>query len=241
MVFVTLLDAHRQWFKAKPKDAEITETSRKDPFCNYTIMHEEVFVVPDAKADRTSARNRYVDGEPYIRFYAGVPLTIRRGVHLGSLCVVDTQPREFSLDQTRLLKGLSRLVVDELWLHHLDSTGQAAIETLSAEAKERHLDFESTLLPSRDQIRAACGLLNWSIRELSEASNASVASLKQTEGQGGNLSSPRERGGHRSHVQSAGCPIQLLCRWNRGRFPIGLGTPQLASIDAKAYQPAVAR
>jgi hypothetical protein len=97
---------------------------------------------------------------------------------------LDGKPREFSLDQTRLMKGLSRLVVDELWLHHLDSTGQAAIETLSAEARERHLDFESTRLPSSDQIRAARGLLNWSIRELSEAPNVSVASVKRIEGVG---------------------------------------------------------
>jgi GAF domain-containing protein len=184
MVFVTLLDAHRQWFKAKPTGAHLSETSREDAFCNYTILHEEVFVVPDAQVDRTFARNRYVVGEPYIRFYAGAPLTIRQGVHLGSLCILDSKPREFSVDQTRLLKGLSRLVVDELWLHHLDSTGQAAIKTLSAEARERHLDFESTRLPSSDQIRAARGLLNWSIRELSEASNVSVASLKRIEGQG---------------------------------------------------------
>jgi GAF domain-containing protein len=184
MVFVTLLDAHRQWFKAKPKEAEIIETSREDAFCTYAILHEAVFVVPDAQADQTFARNRYVVGEPYIRFYAGAPLTIQRGVHLGSLYVLDTKPRESSLDQTKLLKGLSRLVVDKLWLHHLDSTGLAAIETLSAEAKERHLDFESTLLPSSDQIRAARGLLNWSIKELSEASKVSVASVKRIEGQG---------------------------------------------------------
>jgi ribosome-binding protein aMBF1 (putative translation factor) len=66
----------------------------------------------------------------------------------------------------------------------LDATGQAAIETLAAEARERHFDFESTVLPSSDQIRAARGLLNWSIRQLSEASNVSVASLKRIEGQG---------------------------------------------------------
>jgi ribosome-binding protein aMBF1 (putative translation factor) len=63
-------------------------------------------------------------------------------------------------------------------------TGQAAIEMLAAETRDQHLNFESIPVPTSDQIRAARGLLNWSIRELSEASNVSVASLKRIEGQG---------------------------------------------------------
>jgi GAF domain-containing protein len=169
--------------QGKADNADLCETSRSDAFCNFTILHDEVFVVPDARADRSFARNRFVTGEPYIRFYAGAPLTIRRGIHLGSLCVVDTEPRDFGPQETRLLKGLSRLVVDEIWLHHLSETGRAAIEMLSSDPRDRQLEFESSQAPTNAQIRAARGLLNWSARDLAEAANVSETSIKRIEAQ----------------------------------------------------------
>ena len=77
MVHVTLADAHRYFLKAKPEGMTVSELPRDYAFCNYTILHDEVFVVPDALADRTFAKNPYVVGKPHIRFYAGAPLTIR--------------------------------------------------------------------------------------------------------------------------------------------------------------------
>ncbi len=122
---VTFLDATQQFFKAHVGLDGITGTARSDSFCQYTIMHDEVFVISDARADRAFAANPYVTGDPHICFYAGVPLTTEPGIRLGSLCVIDTRPREFSLEETAILAGLGRLVVDELWLHHLEQAGRA--------------------------------------------------------------------------------------------------------------------
>lgn len=181
MVHVTLADAHRYFFKAKPKGMAISELPRNYAFCNYTILHDEVFVVPDALADRNFAKSPYVVGPPHIRFYAGAPLTIRPGIRLGALCVSDLKPREFNQHQMTLLRGLGRLVVDELWLHHLEVTGQANTQPLPSDPREPPLDFETWIAPTSAQIRAARGLLNWSTRELADAANISPTSVKRVE------------------------------------------------------------
>ncbi len=159
----------------------MSELPRDNVFCNYTILHNEVFVVPDALADRTFAKNPYVVGEPHIRFYAGAPLTIRPGIRLGALCVSDLKPRTFSQHQMTLLRSLGRLVVDELWLHHLEVTGQANTQPLPSDPREPSLDFETWIAPTSAQIRAARGLLNWSTRELADAANISPTSVKRME------------------------------------------------------------
>lgn len=181
MVHVTLADAHRYFLKAKPEGMSVSELPRDYAFCNYTILHDEVFVVPDALADRTFAKNPYVIGEPHIRFYAGAPLTIRPGIRLGALCVSDLKPREFSQRQTMLLRSLGRLVVDELWLHHLEVSGQADTQPLPTDTREGSLDFDTWIAPTSAQIRAARGLLNWSTRELADAANISPTSVKRVE------------------------------------------------------------
>ncbi|WP_262265881.1 GAF domain-containing protein [Microvirga yunnanensis] len=169
------------FFKAKPEGMSLSELPRDNVFCNYTILHNEVFVVPDALADRTFAKNPYVVGEPHIRFYAGAPLTIRPGIRLGALCVSDLKPRTFSQHQMTLLRSLGRLVVDELWLHHLEVTGQANTQPLPSDPREPSLDFETWIAPTSAQIRAARGLLNWSTRELADAANISPTSVKRME------------------------------------------------------------
>ncbi|MBD2750638.1 GAF domain-containing protein [Microvirga sp. BT688] len=181
MVHVTLADAHRYFFKAKPEGMTASELPRDYAFCNYTILHDEVFVVPNGLADRTFAKNPYVAGPLYLRFYAGAPLTIRPGIRLGALCVSDVKPREFSQHQMTLLRSLGRLVVDELWLHHLEISGQAATQPLPSDLKEPSLDFDTWIAPTSAQIRAAWGLLNWSTRELAGAANISPTSVKRVE------------------------------------------------------------
>jgi|UPI0004B8B9DC hypothetical protein len=181
MVHVTLADAHRYFFKARRGGSDVTEVPRDHAFCNFTILRDEVFVVPDARADQTFMENPHVLGAPYIRFYAGAPLTIRPGIRLGAFCVSDVKPREFSQHEVMLLRGLSRLVIDELWLHHLSVSGQAEIQWLPSEAREQPFEFETWIPPTSAQIRAARGLLNWSIRELADAANISPASVKRME------------------------------------------------------------
>ncbi|WP_052003073.1 hypothetical protein [Microvirga sp. BSC39] len=142
-------------------------------------MHDDVFVVPVALVERTFAKNPYVVGKPHIQFYAGASVTIRPGIRLGALCVSDLKPREFSPHQTTLLRSLGRLAVDELWLHHLEASGQADTQPLPLDIREASLDFETWITPTSAQIRAARGLLNWSTRELADAANISPTSVKR--------------------------------------------------------------
>ncbi|WP_152568757.1 GAF domain-containing protein [Microvirga sp. BSC39] len=181
---VTFLDDTQQWLKSTVGIPDITVTAREHSFCQYTIMHDEVFVVPDAKADRTLAANPYVAGEPGIRFYAGAPLTTEPGIRLGSLCVIDTEPREFHPDQAAVLAGLGRLVVDELWLHHLERAGLAHVNSESAPAAATPLAFDLAAALTSEQIRAGRALLNWSVRELADASGISATTIKRIEAHG---------------------------------------------------------
>ena len=115
IALVSLVDAHRQWFKAKV-GTEVTETPRDAAFCSHTILQPDPLIVPDTLADQRFATNPLVIAAPHIRFYAGVPLIMPDGHALGTLCVIDFSPRELSLKQMEALKALSRQVVAQLEL-----------------------------------------------------------------------------------------------------------------------------
>lgn len=113
VALITLLDRDEQVFLAKC-GVNADGTSRKDAFCNYTILNDEVLVVTDATEDARFAANPLVTGDMHIRFYAGAPLEVSPGIALGSLCLIDQQPRSFSEAQEAQLKMLANVAVNEL-------------------------------------------------------------------------------------------------------------------------------
>ena len=165
---ISLIDETRQWFKSH-FGLDSTHTGREVSFCAHAILHpDDVFEVPDASADPRFADNPLVTGEPHIRFYAGVSLTVPGGHALGTLNVIDRVPRRLSADERNLLRTLGRQVVAQFELR------RRALE-LKAEAEER-IRSESRL---RGQYEHVIEQLQHSDREktalLEEAQNARLA------------------------------------------------------------------
>lgn len=113
MALVTLVDAERQWFKARV-GTDLTETPRSISFCAHAIAQSETLVVPDALQDQRFQDNPLVTGDPGIRFYAGAPLGLPDGQKVGTLCIIDRQPRTLDRVGLAILQSLRDLAVEEL-------------------------------------------------------------------------------------------------------------------------------
>ncbi len=110
IALVTLVDERRQWFKSKVGLA-VQETPREQAFCAHAISLPGALVVLDTHRDERFATNPLVLGAPFIRFYAGAPVVTREGMALGTLCVIDTEPRKrFDAEQENLLRCMADLV-----------------------------------------------------------------------------------------------------------------------------------
>lgn len=115
IALISLIDDTRQWFKAKV-GLDVDETSREVSFCAHCIMDNEVLEVRDTFEDERFAANPLVTGDPKIRFYAGAPLYTKSGLALGSLCVIDRQPRQLTDAQRNALVILSKQVAAKMEL-----------------------------------------------------------------------------------------------------------------------------
>ncbi|MBU3909908.1 MAG: PAS domain S-box protein [Gammaproteobacteria bacterium] len=133
IVLISLIDGERQWFKSR-QGLDATETPRDISFCGHAILGNELFCIPDAAADPRFADNPLVTGAPDIRFYAGEPLTLAGGEHVGTLCAIDRVPRTLSDAQRAALHDLAQCVADELQVE----TTQTALQD-----KERLLQQSS--------------------------------------------------------------------------------------------------
>jgi diguanylate cyclase (GGDEF)-like protein len=122
MSTITLIDGHRTWFKSQEGVGPACEAPRASAFCNVTIKATTPLVVLDALADERFKNNPFVVGEPFVRFYAGVPLQTPEGHNIGTLCIVDVKPRAFGEDQIETLIDLARIVMSELQLRRIAST-----------------------------------------------------------------------------------------------------------------------
>lgn len=138
---VTLIDADRQWIKSRV-GTDTRETTRKVAFCSHTIAEGAPLVVEDARQDPRFSANPFVDCENGIRFYAGIPIFSSEGYALGSLCVVDTQPRHLHEDELAALKDLTDILNDEIRLReHLTREQQRrAISQRELDALHRNLE-----------------------------------------------------------------------------------------------------
>jgi len=126
---VSVVDTDRVWFKSRHGvDAE--EIGRDPGLCASAILHDEPWIIEDARADPRALANPLVAGEFGMQFYAGVPLTTRDGFSLGTLCVMDVKPRTVTAEEIATLEDLAAMVMRELNLRW--ETRRAAAELASA-------------------------------------------------------------------------------------------------------------
>ncbi|EIF34922.1 signal transduction histidine kinase [Burkholderia sp. Ch1-1] len=115
MCVISFAGQEEQWFKAR-LGLDIDEAPRTGSFCEATLERNGVLIVPDARLSPRFAEHPFVTGPPWIRFYAGVPLEVEDGQHVGTLCIMDVRPRVFDQSLVDALTDFAAMVVDELHL-----------------------------------------------------------------------------------------------------------------------------
>mgnify|MGYP006168250039 FL=1 len=162
---MTFVAEDRQWFKAS-EGIDGEETERSIAFCDIAIRRPDaVTVVEDASVHPVFRNYPQVTGPDHLRFYAGAPMVAPGGHALGTVCVVDIEPREISAEQTAALRALARLAVQLLELRrgHLDAQRQLAERELFTRdllRYQRQLQDENSELATEASTDALTGLLN---------------------------------------------------------------------------------
>lgn len=127
IALISLVDADRQWFKSK-QGLDACETGRDISFCGHAILDKSIFHMPDARLDSRFSDNPLVTGPPNIRFYAGAPLTTNDGYRIGTLCIIDHNPRQLTKQEFAVLRDLADCVESEI-NHYRELQLQALLAT----------------------------------------------------------------------------------------------------------------
>lgn len=131
MALFSLVDADRQWFKSRV-GLEAEQTPREHAFCAHAIGMTRPLVVNDATQDQRFSDNPLVYGPPNIRFYAGVPIRTAAGLAIGTLCALDTKPREMSQDEAEVLNDLAVILTKEVHYRERLAVAREQLEQSSA-------------------------------------------------------------------------------------------------------------
>ncbi|MEX1178117.1 MAG: GAF domain-containing sensor histidine kinase [Nitriliruptor sp.] len=137
---ITIVDEDRIWFKSAVGLDGVDQIDREPGLCSSAIVHPVPYVVTDASIDPRTLSNSLVCGDLGLRFYVAIPLTTSDGYSLGTLNVIDREPREVSDDELDSLRDLAAIVVDELQLR------LAARHTVEYEALQAATEFRDTIV-----------------------------------------------------------------------------------------------
>jgi PAS domain S-box-containing protein len=179
---ISLVDRDRQWFKST-LGLGATETPRSQSFCAHTIGDAKMLIVEDAKSDARFRDNPLVLGDPNIRFYAGAPIVEKNGHVLGTVCVIDTEPRVLSQKQISALEALARQVMTLLEQRKTIARMEAAIEESSAADRllresERGLQTLVDSLPTLAWVANGDGWITWYNRRWYEYTGKTSAEVE---------------------------------------------------------------
>lgn len=134
IALVSLIDTNRQWFKSKV-GLDATETPRDLAFCAHAILTDELFIIPDAFEDERFFDNPLVTSAPNVRFYVGAPLTSQDGFNVGTLCVIDHEPRHLNPEQLEALRGLARQAAAQIDLRRINQRLKGINQALTLRAR----------------------------------------------------------------------------------------------------------
>lgn len=135
IALISLIDKDRQWFKSK-HGIDVEEGARDLSFCGHAINQNDIFEVKNVFDDERFSDNPYVIGDPKIVFYAGYTLKSSSGYNLGTLCVVDHEPRELNESQKRALRILGRQVIGQLELRRSNRNIREASRRLQEQSEK---------------------------------------------------------------------------------------------------------
>jgi len=128
---IGLIDADREWFKAAV-GMSLNEVPRSKALCTETIRQDDVLVVNDTLSEPRFQDRLLVSSAPHVRFYAGAPLTTPAGHKLGTICVMDREPRAFPSEHAAALKAIGQQVMSQLELRRLRAEGRTAEQELKS-------------------------------------------------------------------------------------------------------------
>lgn len=183
IALITLVDEGRQWFKSRVR-FDVAESERDISFCAHAMLEPELFIVPDARQDARFRDNPWVMGEPGIRFYAAAPLRTPDGHALGTLCVVDREPREMHPDHQQALRILSRQVMAQFELRHRTREIEALQQAHDQMATTRRQEVSDAQRIQLDRTRLAdAELTGRRLLETAEQSRRALLSVLEDQKQ----------------------------------------------------------
>src|SRR3984893_4792098 len=177
---VSIVDSERIWFKSH-HGLDVEQIDREPGLCASAILHNEPWLVTDAALDPRTLANPLVAGEFGLRFYAGIPLRTHDGFNLGTLCVIDRQPRPVSKPQIAQLTALASIVMDQM---ELRLSARRAIADLSRMVDEKEAALRRAELMAKEidhrvmnSLQLVSGLLNMQSRGMGSSEAAEQLAL----------------------------------------------------------------
>lgn len=140
IAYVALIDQDRQWFKSRHGMCDMVETTREASLCQYTIQRDTPLIITDTHLHPVGKKHPLVIGEPFVRFYAGVPLSGPHGRKIGTFCIIDIEPREFGDGDLEQLLAFAAIIEREVNLGQIIQTQNELLAT-----RQQLLDTQNEL------------------------------------------------------------------------------------------------
>ena len=169
---ISFVDKNEVYFKANQGMGDITKSARGISLCSLAIIDPEVTVYENALKEPSLLSNPNVAGKFGLRFYAGAPITTADGFRIGTLCIIDKKPRDFSKDDAAVLEGLAKIVMDAIELRLASVEKIVSLETLNNEVATVNEEMTATneeLAATNEEINATNEELIQALRELTES------------------------------------------------------------------------